>query len=65
MFPVSVARLRICTDPTVFAASTSAENRVLMAGWAVMSVSGVVAPIRAAHACLDAPGKVFYPFEVD
>ncbi len=36
MFPVSVARLRICTDPTVFAASTSAGNRVLMAGWAVM-----------------------------
>jgi hypothetical protein len=57
MFPVSVARLRICTDPTVFAASTSAGNQVLMAGWAVMSVSGVVAPIRARPALASSPRK--------
>ncbi len=46
MFPASVARLRICTDPTDVAASTRAGKCRWMRSSAMMSVSTARAPIR-------------------
>ena len=62
MLPVSDARLRICTEPTVEAASTSAGNQVRTRSSAMTSVREVGAEIdrrSAGHldaAAADRPG---------
>ena len=56
MLPASVARFRICTDPTTSAASASAANRVRIVASSAMSVITVPAPITSRPPSCRIPG---------
>ena len=56
MLPASVARFRICTDPTTSAASASAANRVRIVASSAMSVITVPAPITSRSPSCRIPG---------
>ena len=55
MLPASVARFRICTDPTT-SASASAANRVRIVASSAMSVITVPAPITSRSPSCRIPG---------